>query len=260
MKFKIVVLFCAFFFCATFLCAGEIDKQDKQFEQIDNLEVGDEWSFDESPFYEDELDDAYDPLEPFNRLMFKINDVLDKVFLIPLSMTYKHILPNFLQIGIANFASNFLSPVTLINFILQGNSEYATKTTFRFIINTFLGFFGTVDVATKMGLDKKNTNLGDTFKKWGMKSGPYLVLPVLGPGSFRSGIGKILQLPIDPIAQVSLSHWKKNTRRRLYYCIYGANFVVKRAQLLDLTLEMDATSDDMYKTMRNAIMSSEGGN
>ena len=217
----------------------------------------DEWSFDESPLAEDELDNVYDPLEPFNRLMFKVNNALDKVFLIPLSMTYKHIFPNFLQIGIANFASNFFSPIDFINFVLQGDSEYVVKTAFRFIVNTLFGFFGTVDVASKMGLDKKNTNLGDTFKKWGMKSGPYLVLPVFGPGSFRSGVGSIMQLPIDPIAQISLKHWKKNTRRKLYYCIYGANVVVKRANLLDIMFEMEETSDDMYVTTRNAIMSLE---
>ena len=226
-------------------------------EQVVENSSDNEWSFDESPLAEDELDGVYDPLEPFNRLMFKVNDALDKVFLIPLSMTYKHILPNFLQIGIANFASNFFSPIDFINFVLQGDSEYVVKTTFRFIVNTIFGFFGTVDVASKMGLDKKNTNLGDTFKKWGMKSGPYLVLPVLGPGSFRSGVGRIMQLPIDPVAQISLKHWKKNTRRRLYYCIYGANVIVKRANLLDIMFEMEETSDDMYVTTRNAIMSME---
>ena len=217
----------------------------------------DGWSFDDSPLAEDELDDVYDPLEPFNRLMFNVNGAVDKVFLIPLSMTYKHVLPKFLQIGISNFASNFFSPLDLINFIMQGDAEYATKTTFRFIINTILGLLGTVDVASKMGLDKKTTNLGETFKKWGVKSGPYLVLPLLGSGSFRSGIGRIMQLPIDPLAQISLTHWKKNTRRRLYYCIYGANVIVKRANLLDIMFEMEKTSEDMYVTTRNAIMSME---
>ena len=256
MKLKIALIFALC--CVNFAVANEENTEKNETEKVEQALESDEWSFDDSPFYEDEFDDVYDPLEPFNRLMFKINNALDKLFLIPLSMTYKHILPNFLQIGIANFASNFFSPVALINFILQGNAEYATKTTFRFIINTLLGFFGTVDVASQMGLDKKNTSLGDTFKKWGMKSGPYLVLPIIGPGSFRSGVGSIMQLPIDPVAQISLAHWKKNTRRRLYYCIYGANVVVKRAQLLDLTLEMEATSEDMYVTTRNAIMSMEG--
>lgn len=215
------------------------------------------WSFDDSPLAEDELDNVYDPFEPFNRLMFKINGAIDKAFLIPLSTMYKHAVPNFLQIGISNFVSNFFSPIDLINFVLQGDPEYVVKTTFRFIINTLLGFFGTVDVASKMGLDKKNTNLGDTFKKWGVKAGPYLVLPILGPGSFRSGVGSVMQLPIDPIAQVSLHHWKKNTRRRLYYCIYGARVIVKRASLLDIMFEMEETSEDMYVTTRNALMSME---
>lgn len=215
------------------------------------------WSFDDSPLYEDELDNVYDPLEPFNRLMFKINNVLDKAFLVPISTAYKHIFPNFLQCGLSNFVSNFFSPVSTINFILQGDSEYATKTTFRFIVNTIFGFLGAVDVASKIGLDKKETSLGETFKKWGAKSGPYLVLPILGPGSFRSCMGKIMQLPMDPIAQISLFNYNKNTRRKLYYSIYGANIVIKRASLLNIMMELEKTSEDMYITTRNSIMSLE---
>lgn len=217
----------------------------------------DDWSFEETPLYEDELDNVYDPLEPFNRLMFKINNVLDKVFLVPISTAYKHIFPQFLQTGISNFTSNFFAPIATINFILQGDSEYATKTTFRFIINTVFGFLGMVDVASKMGLDKKPTSFGDTLKKWGAKPGPYLVLPVLGAGSFRSGVGKIIQLPIDPIAQISLFNYKKNTRRKLYYMIYGADILAKRATLLDIMMELEKTTDDMYITTRNSIMALE---
>ena len=239
------------------MCTSDVTASTSEDSHKTEEESEDNWSFDDSPLSEDELDDVYDPLEPFNRLMFNVNDAIDKVFLIPLSMTYKHVLPKFLQIGISNFASNFFSPIDLINFIMQGDAEYATKTTFRFIINTILGFLSTVDVASKMGLDKKTTNLGETLKKWGVKSGPYLVLPLIGPGSFRSGVGSIMQLPIDPLAQISLAHWKKNKRRRLYYCIYGANVIVKRANLLDIMFEMQKTSEDMYVTTRNAIMSME---
>lgn len=222
-----------------------------------NNTYAEDWSFEETPLYEDELDNVYDPLEPFNRLMFKINNVLDKVFLVPISTAYKHIFPQFLQTGISNFTSNFFAPVATINFILQGDSEYATKTTFRFIINTFFGFLGMVDVASKMGLDKKPTSFGDTLKRWGAKPGPYLVLPILGSGSFRSGIGKIIQLPIDPIAQISLFNYKKNTRRKLYYVIYGADIIAKRATLLDIMMELEKTTDDMYITTRNSIMALE---
>ena len=73
----------------------------------------------------------------------------------------------------------------------------------------------------------------------GAKLGPYLVLPILGAGSFKSGLGKIMQLPIDPIAQLSLFNYKKNTRRRLYYVIYGAGIIAKRVTLLDIMLELE---------------------
>jgi phospholipid-binding lipoprotein MlaA len=215
------------------------------------------WNFEEPVLYEDELDDVYDPFEPFNRLMFKINNALDKVFLVPISMAYKHVFPTFLQRGIANFVCNFFSPVAVINFILQGDSEHVVKTTFRFIINTIFGFFGFFDTASKMGLNKKETSLGDTFKKWGAKPGPYLVLPIFGAGSFRSSLGKIMQLPIDPMAQISLFNYKKNTRRRLYYMIYGANVIVKRVSMLDIMMELEKTSNDMYITTRSSIMSIE---
>lgn len=222
-----------------------------------NNSYADDWSFEDSPLYEDELDNVYDPLEPFNRLMFKINNVLDKAFLVPISTAYKHIFPQFLQTGISNFTNNFFAPIATINFILQGDSEYATKTTFRFIINTVFGFLGMVDVASKIGLDRKSTSFGDTLKKWGAKTGPYLVLPILGCGSFRSGIGKIIQLPIDPVAQISLFNYKKNTRRKLYYMIYGADIIAKRVTLLDIMMELEKTSDDMYITTRNSIMALE---
>lgn len=252
MKIRLfVAAFCLFGIATN--CFGAEDASEE-----DASEEEEGWSFDESPLYEDELDGIYDPLEPFNRLMFGLNDAIDKAFLVPASGIYKNAVPNFMQDGISNFVSHFFSPISLINFILQGDAEYATKTTFRFIINTLLGFFGTIDVAEKMGLDKKDTFLGDTFKKWGAEKGPYLVLPLFGGGSFRSGMGKIMQLPIDPLAQLSLSHWKKNTRRRMYYSIYAAQVIVKRSNLLDIMMELEKTSEDMYITTRNAIMSMEG--
>ena len=216
-----------------------------------------EWSFDESPIHEDELDGIYDPLEPFNRLMFKVNNALDKVFLTPISTAYKHIFPNFLQVGISNFTSNFFSPISLINYILQADMQNIANTTVRFLINTFFGFFGTADVASKIGFKKRVTTFGDTMKKWGVKQGPYLVLPILGQGSFRTGVGRLVHIPLDQVAQISLERWKKNTRRKMYYVVYGADIIVKRADLLTLYMELEMTSTDMYTTVKKAVMSIE---
>ncbi len=213
--------------------------------------------FEDTPLYEDELEDEYDPLEPYNRLMFRINDAFDKLIVIPVAMTYKHILPKFLQIGIKNFATNFFSPVKAINFILQKDSEYATKTVFRFMFNTLFGFFGTADVASKIGIDGKDTSFGETLKKWGAKPGPFIVLPFFGPTSMRGAAGTVMELPIDPVAQISLMRYKKNTRNRLYYMIYGADLIVRRSNVLALMKEMETTSDDLYVTIRRAVMSLE---
>lgn len=211
----------------------------------------------EASLYEDEMDDIYDPLEPFNRLMFTVNDALDKAFMTPLAMTYKHVLPRFAQIAIENLASHFFSPVRVINFALQGDGEQVVKTVFRFIINTFLGFLGTIDAAEKMGLSKKDTSFGDTLKKWGAKPGPYIVLPIFGPSSFRGATGKVMQMPIDPIAQISLLHYKKNTRKRIYYTIYGFDLIAKRASVLSLMNELERISEDKYVSVRRTVMTLE---
>ncbi|MDR3031083.1 MAG: VacJ family lipoprotein [Holosporales bacterium] len=226
-------------------------------EDFDDYAEEAEVAFEESPFYKDEMEGLFDPLEPFNRLMFKMNNAVDKVVITPLALTYKHVIPKFLQCGIENFASNFFSPLRAINFVFQGNSEHATKAVFRFMINTIFGFFGTVDVAEKIGLTKKDTSFNDTLKKWGAGSGPYLVLPLFGPTSLRGGISKAMTLPVDHIAEISLSHYKKNTRKRLYYCIYGADLLSKRTEILPLMNELEETSEDMYVTIRNAVMARE---
>ena len=226
-------------------------------EYIVEEDIDDGWTFEESPLYDDEMQGRYDPLEPYNRFMFAVNDVLDKILITPISLIYIHIFPKFLQCGIENFAHNFFSPLRTVNFILQGDSEHATKTVFRFIINTVCGFFGTVDVAAKFGLEKKDTSFGDTLKKWGAGPGPYIVLPLFGPTSLRGGISTALTLPIDPIAEVSLLHYKKNTRRKLYYAIYGADLLAKRSSVLYMMKELEETSNDMYATIRDVVMTRE---
>ena len=107
------------------------------------------------------------------------------------------------------------------------------------------------------GFKKRTTTFGDTMKKWGVKQGPYLVLPILGQGSFRTGVGRLVHIPLDQVAQISLERWKKNTRRKMYYVVYGADIIVKRADLLTLYMELEMTSTDMYTTVKKAVMSIE---
>ncbi|MDR0695617.1 MAG: VacJ family lipoprotein [Holosporales bacterium] len=218
---------------------------------------GDDWGDDDDSLYDDDAEPVADPLEKFNRAMTGLNNVLDKCFIAPIAVAYKHVAPNVVQKGVDNFTSNFFAPVTTVNYILQGNGERVVKTVFRFVINTLFGFFGVVDVAEKMKLDRQNTSLGDTFKRWGMKPGPYVVLPLLGPGSMRSSFGSIIQIPVDQIAQVSLLKYRRSPRRKLFYAISALKVIDKRAQLHQLLTEIEKTSKDPYVTTRNAVMSLE---
>jgi len=264
-KLKYILLTSVFLLCTTDIHANKESAISSEGiniagEKIDTKKEKDKdakWSFNDS---EDEEDDEldYDPLEPYNRLMFKINNAIDMVFVSPIAMAYKHVLPKFLQIGIENFTSNFFAPVKTINFVLQGDSEYATKTFFRFIVNSLFGFFGTADVAKIIGLDGKSTCFGDTLKKWGAKPGPYIVLPIFGSTSLRGAAGMTMQLPMDPLsAEIALANYKKRTRTRLYYTIYGVDLLAKRAGLITLMKELEQTSNDMYVTVRRAVMSLE---
>lgn len=229
------------------LCPG----QSGLAEEIDDEEL------EGSLITEDELDWAYDPLEPYNRLMFKINGALDKVFIRPVAVVYRTILPGFIRTGIQNFTFNFFAPVRVVNFILQGDAENIVKTVFGFLVNTIFGFFGAFDVASKIGLGSRNTSLGDTLKKWGAGPGPYIVLPVFGPSSLRGATGKVFQTQIDPIAAISLFIYRRNTRNKLYYTIYGADLVAKRSSILYIMDELEKASKDPYVATRRVVMASE---
>ncbi|MDR2598260.1 MAG: VacJ family lipoprotein [Holosporales bacterium] len=227
-------------------CQGQVGIADELEEELEG-----------SLLEEDELDWIYDPLEPYNRLMFKINNALDKVFIKPVALVYRSILPGVVRTGIENFTFNFFAPVRVINFMLQRDSEHVVKTFFGFIVNTLFGFFGMVDVASRIGLGSRNTSLGDTLKKWGAGPGPYIVLPVFGPTSFRGAIGKAFHTQIDPIAMVSLMRYRRNTRNKLYYVIYGADLLAKRSSVLRILDELEKASDDPYVATRRVVMTTE---
>jgi phospholipid-binding lipoprotein MlaA len=215
-------------------------------------------SDDDAPLFEqDELDTEYDPLEPFNRLMFSINDAVDKVFFVPLASAYKHILPYWVQCAIENVIGTVFAPVKFINFVLQGEGEQAVKTVFRFVFNLVFGFFGTCDVAKVVGLTTRDTSFGETLKKWGAGTGPYVVLPILGPSSFRGTMGKAFEMPFSPAAEISLLQYKKSTREKIRQIMWATDKLATRASLLDIMNDLEKTSIDKYAATRNAVMSRE---
>ncbi len=135
-----------------------------------------------------------DPIEPVNRAIFKFNDTADRWVLRPVAKTYRFIMPNFAERGVRNFFSNLGEVRNTAHNLLQGKGGRALRTTSRFAINTTIGVGGLFDVATKIGIDPAREDFGQTLGAWGLNSGPYLVLPILGPSSLRDSTGVI----VDP--------------------------------------------------------------
>lgn len=135
---------------------------------------------------------VYDPLEPFNKRMYNFNYYLDKYLLIPTVNAYEYVTPTPVQSGVNNFFNNFQNVSTFLNCVLQFKLGEALVTAVRFGVNSTVGVLGLFDVATKIGLPKTYEDFGLTLAYYGVHSGPYLVLPVLGPSNLRDTTGKVV--------------------------------------------------------------------
>ena len=140
-----------------------------------------------------------DPWEPMNRQIHGFNTGLDKVTLKPIAKGYQKVVPQFLRTGIGNFSSNLRTPLNIINSFLQGNGKTGLSETGRFLANSTFGLLGVLDVATDMGLERHNEDFGQTFAKWGIPDGPYVVLPFLGPRTVRDAVAVPLNFFADPL-------------------------------------------------------------
>ena len=141
-----------------------------------------------------------DPLEPFNRAMYTFNDVFDRALVKPLATGYQYVIPGPVRRGVGNFFNNLREPTTFINDLLQGKPARARQTLDRFLLNSSIGLFGLIDIATPLGKPSHKEDYGQTLAVWGVPSGPYLVLPFLGPSTVRDSIAKIPEFYIaDPL-------------------------------------------------------------
>lgn len=132
-----------------------------------------------------------DPIEGFNRGVYKFNDTLDRKALRPVAVAYRDHTPSWLQTGIGNFFTNLFYPTTIANQALQGKFKETAQDVGRFVLNTTLGWGGIFDVASGARLPVHEEDLGQTLGKWGVPSGPYLMLPFLGPATLRDAPSRI---------------------------------------------------------------------
>jgi phospholipid-binding lipoprotein MlaA len=189
-----------------------------------------------------------DPLEPVNRGVFAVNNALDKVLFDPICRVYNALLPDFARAGVHNFMRNLSSPILVGNELLQGDVRQAGVSTARFVINTTAGIGGLMDPAASVGLQYRDADFGQTLGVWGVGSGPYLVIPVLGPSSLRDAAGTAVDSYADPVR-----FWAYNTHHRwVYYTKVGVDFVDQRSRIMKPMNDLRNNSLDYYAAVRSA--------
>ncbi|HET9230100.1 MAG TPA: VacJ family lipoprotein [Vitreimonas sp.] len=140
-----------------------------------------------------------DPWEGFNRDMFAVHESMDQAVLEPVARGYRAVTPRPVRRGVLNFLRNLRAPVIFVNDVLQGEVGRAGTTAARFGVNTTIGIAGVFDPATSMGLERHDEDFGQTLAVWGVDSGPYVFVPLLGPTTVRDGAGRLVDIALDPL-------------------------------------------------------------
>ena len=192
-----------------------------------------------------------DPLEGMNRRIFWFNDRLDVYILEPTAKGWDFVMPQRAEICIRNFFWNLLFPIVTVNNLLQWKPMYAAESVGRFAVNTTVGVAGLFDPATGWGLEPHWEDFGQTLGWWGLGSGAYLVLPILGPTSVRDGAGMIVDYPLT--VTPFFIEW---------YYLTGARVIETvntRALYLETIKNAKESSFDYYTFVRNAYLQRRTG-
>ncbi|QKZ04121.1 MlaA family lipoprotein [Pseudomonas eucalypticola] len=184
-----------------------------------------------------------DPWEGVNRVIFRFNDTVDTYAFKPIAQGYQFITPQFMQDGVHNFFQNIGDVGNLANDVLQVKPREAGVDTARLLLNTTLGVVGFVDVGTRMGLQRNDEDFGLTLGKWGVPSGPYVMIPLLGPSTVRDGLAKYPDSFTQP--------YRYMDDMSLRNSLFALNMVDTRAQLLSAEKMING---DKYTFIRNAYL------
>lgn len=187
-----------------------------------------------------------DPLEPFNRGVYQLNDAVDRAVLKPVATAYQDVVPSLIRRGVNNFFANLQDAWSFVNNALQFKGEAAADSAVRFGVNTFIGLGGVLDVATEMNIEKHTKDFGHTLGYWGVAPGPYLVLPLLGSSTLRDTVA----LPVDFQGDLVGSIEHVPTRNTLI----ALRLVDDRANLLKASAMLDEVALDKYTFVRDAYL------
>jgi len=193
-----------------------------------------------------EYRDPRDPLESYNRGMFKFNKAVDDAVVKPVAKGYKAVTPAVLDRGITNFFNNIADVTSAVNNLLQFKLARAGSDVGRLAVNTTIGVLGFFDVATNMGLPSYKEDFGQTLGYWGAKQSPYLVLPLLGPSTLRDTIGLGGDIVTSPLFNLRDDH--------VYWGLVGLNYINRRADLLAAGEILEEAAIDPYIFVRDAYL------
>ena len=142
---------------------------------------------------------VYDPLEGWNRSVYGFNNAVDGAVLEPVAKGYRAVTNDPIRGGVSNFLSNLNQPIVFVNAVLQAKPEMALDTVGRFLVNTTVGIGGIFDPATAAGVPKHREDFGQTLGVWGVPTGAYLMLPLIGPSNVRDALGTGVDRAFDPL-------------------------------------------------------------
>lgn len=187
-----------------------------------------------------------DPIEGFNRAMFAFNEGLDSAILKPVATGYEAVLPSPIRTGVTNFFGNIDDLFIGVNNLLQGKVPEAFSDLGRVAINTTIGLLGVLDVASEAGLEKHDEDFGQTFGRWGVGNGAYVVIPFFGPRNVRDTVGLVLDVAADPVAN--------HEPARVRDAALVLRVVNDRANLLPADKVVEEAALDKYSYMRDAYL------
>lgn len=197
--------------------------------------------------------EIYDPFEPLNRKVFLFNEFFDQYFFEHVAIFYQKFIPKIIRKSFRNFLNNITAPFTIINSSLQGDFDNSMASFSSFLINSTLGIGGLIDVAQKKDINYYKEDFGQTFAKYGLGPGPYLVLPFLGPSNLRDSSGIAVQNSLSPL---SINIFKIGDDELVHPDILlgfkTASFVDNREFLLNIISDLRKNSFDLYTAMKSA--------
>jgi phospholipid-binding lipoprotein MlaA len=189
--------------------------------------------------------DPRDPWEGWNRSVYKFNTSIDDAVAQPVAKAYAAVTPKPVRSGVANFLGNIAYPGVVVQDLLQAKPKQFAHDTGRLLVNSTVGIGGLFDPATGWGLQANNEDFGQTFGRWGIPPGPYLMLPVLGPSTLRDTVGMVGDHYVQPETYLK--------SRTVGWGLSGLRLVERRAQLLGTEAALERYLDP-YAFVRNSYL------